>query len=194
MFPSPSSMAPTMSILPSWLRPCPPVGGSSLVRNGRLASSISSARQRVALGADKLARSLWASAAVRADTELIQWSAAGHEMPLEWVAIRRRPRTIQGERQACWRAGSSRAVTEVCRRRRLSKVCAFLRRTPIPEFMAARGTDEAVRPAHFDQPGGARVIVREHAARRRGGCRGTCFMWWLHRRCMGNILPKLVPP
>ena len=28
--------------------------------------------------------------------------------------------------------------------------------------MAARGTDEAVRPAHFDQPGGAGVIVREH--------------------------------
>ena len=29
-------------------------------------------------------------------------------------------------------------------------------------FIAARGTDEAVRPAHFDQPGGAGVIVREH--------------------------------
>ena len=60
--PSPSSMAPTMSILPSWLRPCPPVGGSSLVRNGRLASSISTRPDNgLRSGSTMLARSLWAS-------------------------------------------------------------------------------------------------------------------------------------
>ena len=62
MFSSPSSMAPTMSILPSWLRPCPPVGGSSLVRNGRLASSISTRPDNgLRSGSTMLARSLWAS-------------------------------------------------------------------------------------------------------------------------------------
>ena len=54
------------------------------------------------------------------------------------------------------------AVTEVCRRQPAhSKVCAFLRSAQ-PFSWPHAGTDEAVRPAHFDQPGGAGVIVREH--------------------------------
>ena len=41
VLPSPPSMLPTTSILPSWLRPAPLAGGSSLVRKGNEVSSIS---------------------------------------------------------------------------------------------------------------------------------------------------------
>ena len=59
MFPSPSSMAPTMSILPSWLRPCPPVG---IVFGPEWKAGLVDFQDNgLRSGSTMLARSLWAS-------------------------------------------------------------------------------------------------------------------------------------
>ena len=90
MVPSPSSMAPMISILPSWLRPCPPLGGSFLVRKGRLASSISTKPDnRLRSGLTIAVRSLWASSqALRYEPMPSCFWSCRAEMPLEWVAIK----------------------------------------------------------------------------------------------------------
>ncbi len=173
MFPSPSSMAPTMSILPSWLRPCPPVGGSSLVRNGRLASSMSTRPDNgLRSGSTMLARSLWASSQALRQEPIAScfWSCRA-EMPLEWVAIRSaaQNQTVSGSLLACRIVP---AITEVCRRQPVqAKVCAFLR------------SAHPFSWPHLGQtkPSGQRISISQAARRRhrpgpcagrRGGCRG----------------------
>ena len=172
MFPSPSSMAPTMSILPSWLRPCPPVGGSSLVRNGRLASSISTRPDNgLRSGSTMLARSLWASspsAAVRADTELFL-ELQGRDA----VGVGRHQvggPEPDGERQLAGvqdRPGRHRGLPAAAGA--LEGVCFSAQRPSL--FMAARGTDEAVPASAFRSARRRRRHRPGTCAGRRGGCR-----------------------
>ena len=133
-----------------------------MVRNGRLASSISTRPDRVALGVDHAGAQLVGeqpSAAVRADTELFL-ELQGRDA----VGVGRHQvggPEPDGERQLAGvqdRPGRHRGLPAAAGA--LEGVCFSAQRPSL--FMAARGTDEAVRPAHFDQPGGAGVIVREH--------------------------------
>ena len=130
------------------------------------------ARQRVALGVDHAGAQLAGeqpSAAVRADTELFL-ELQGRDA----VGVGRHQvggPEPDGERQLAGvqdRPGRHRGLPAAAGA--LEGVCFSAQRPSL--FMAARGTDEAVRPAHFDQPGGAGVILRETCAGRRGGCRG----------------------
>ena len=99
------------------------------------------------------------SAAVRADTELFL-ELQGRDA----VGVGRHQvggPEPDGERQLAGvqdRPGRHRGLPAAAGA--LEGVCFSAQRPSL--FMAARGTDEAVRPAHFDQPGGAGVIVREH--------------------------------
>ena len=120
------------------------------------------ARQRVALGVDHAGAQLVGeqpSAAVRADTELFL-ELQGRDA----VGVGRHQvggPEPDGERQLAGvqdRPGRHRGLPAAAGA--LEGVCFSAQRPSL--FMAARGTDEAVRPAHFDQPGGAGVIVREH--------------------------------
>ena len=120
------------------------------------------ARQRVALGVDHAGAQLVGeqpSAAVRADTELFL-ELQGRDA----VGVGRHQvggPEPDGERQLAGvqdRPGRHRGLPAAAGA--LEGVCFSAQRPAL--FMAARGTDEAVRPAHFDQPGGAGVIVREH--------------------------------
>ena len=182
MFPSPSSMAPTMSILPSWLRPCPPVGGSSLVRNGRLALvDFHQARQRVALGVDHAGAQLVGeqpSAAVRADTELFL-ELQGRDA----VGVGRHQvggPEPDGERQLAGvqdRPGRHRGLPAAAGA--LEGVCFSAQRPSL--FMAARGQTK---------PSGQRISISQAAQASSSGnmcwkarrLSGTCFMWWLRRQ------------
>ena len=120
------------------------------------------ARHRVALGVDHAGAQLVGeqpSAAVRADTELFL-ELQGRDA----VGVGRHQvggPEPDGERQLAGvqdRPGRHRGLPAAAGA--LEGVCFSAQRPSL--FMAARGTDEAVRPAHFDQPGGAGVIVREH--------------------------------
>ena len=120
------------------------------------------ARQRVALRVDHAGAQLVGeqpSAAVRADTELFL-ELQGRDA----VGVGRHQvggPEPDGERQLAGvqdRPGRHRGLPAAAGA--LEGVCFSVQRPSL--FMAARGTDEAVRPAHFDQPGGAGVIVREH--------------------------------
>ena len=89
------------------------------------------------------------------------WSCSA-EIPLEWVADQvdgRRTRRLRGSLLPCRIVP---AVTEVLPAAAgtlegvgLAAQCPSL-------VVTALGTAEAAGPAHFDQPGGAGVIVREH--------------------------------
>ena len=100
-----------------------------------------------------------ASAAVRADTELFlerraesnRWSGS-HQVGGPWEP------SVSGSLLA------SIVPAYAIRNAQPAKPCVLF--CAAHPFLAARGTDEAVRPAH-DQPGGAGVIVREHVLRRR---------------------------
>ena len=113
------------------------------------------------------------SAAVRADTELF-WSCRA-EMP---VGVGRHQvgaqnQTVSGSLLACIAWPSPRSS-------RRTRRCVLFCAAPIP-FHGRSGTDEAVPARHFDQPGGAGVIVREHVRKARrlsgpvscGGAAGT---------------------
>src|SRR5665809_126136 len=94
-----------MSILPSWLRPPPPAGGSSLVRSGRLLSSTSTRPARGwRPGASIARRSLAASIqAVRYEPKPSCACSCSAEMPLECVAIRKAAsnQIVSGSLLAC---------------------------------------------------------------------------------------------
>ena len=194
MFPSPSSMAPTMSILPSWLRPCPPVGGSSLVRKWKAGLvDFHQARQRVALGVDHAGAQLVGeqpSAAVRADTELFL-ELQGRDA----VGVGRHQvggPEPDGERQLAGvqdRPGRHRGLPAGSRRTRR---CVLFCAAPIP--FHGRTRDRRSRPASAFRSARRRRRHRPGTmcwkARRLSG---TCFMWWLRlQKRIGNILP--VPP
>ncbi len=120
------------------------------------------ARQRVALGLDHAGAQLVGEqpgAAIRADSELLL-ELQGRDA----VGVGRHQvggPEPDGERQLAGvqdRPGRHRGLPAAAGA--LEGVCFSAQRPSL--FMAARGTDEAVRPAHFDQLGGAGVIVREH--------------------------------
>ena len=166
--------------LAAWLRPCPPVGGSSLVRNGRLASSFPPSPTTWLRSRQDVARSRGEqpSAAVRADTELFL-ELQGRDA----VGVGRHQvggPEPDGERHllAC------RIVPAVPRSAggsRRTRVCFSAQRPSL--FMAARGTrPEAVRPAHFVSQAAQASSWECWKARRLSG---TCF-----RQTYGSPFPR----
>ena len=176
-----------------------PSGGSiALVRNGRLASSISTRPDNgLRSGSTMLARSLWASSQAqpyRAFLERQELMAPSNSGTETWPAV--------GRHQVGGPEPDGRQLAGVQDRRRhrglpaaagaLEGVC-FPRAAPIP--FHGRTRDRRSRPASAFRSARRRRRHRPGTcAGRRGGLSGTCFMWWLRRQeRIGNILP-LPPP
>ena len=163
VFSSPSSSAPFNNIMPSWPRPCPPAGGSFLVRMERL---VSSTLTRFVKGlcsgstiAGRSVRGELPGAVARACRTLLlkrrdpvgtgRHQTGGPEPDGQWQRA--------GVQQCPGRHRRLPAAAGALEGTGLAARCPFL-------VMTVFGTGETVRPAHPDQPGGADPVVREQAS------------------------------
>ena len=150
----------------SWLRPCPPVGGSSLVRNGRRTRRFPPG-PTTGCARGECWRAACGRAAKRCGKSRYRAVSGAAGQRCRCVSPSLGGPEPDGERQL---AGIVPAVTEVCRRQPAhSKVCAFLRSAHPFSWPHAGQTKPSGQ--RISQPGGAGVIVRDMCWWR-GGCRG----------------------